>query len=69
MTASNAGLTSAEAACRLAQFGPNDPAPKKQRSHFVELLLQFANPLVAILILASVVSSARALEAIVSFAG
>ena len=41
----SAGLTSAEAARRLAQYGPNDPAPKKQRSHLVELLAQFASPL------------------------
>src|SRR5450755_3531467 len=54
--ASRAGLSSAEAARRLIQYGPNDPAPKKQRSHLVDLLLQFANPLVAILIFASVVS-------------
>ncbi len=56
-TPANAGLNSAEAARRLAQFGPNDPAPKKQRSHLVELLLQFANPLVAILLFASIVSA------------
>src|SRR5260221_11808469 len=54
--ASLAGLTSAEAARRLTQYGPNDPAPKRQRSQIVELLLQFANPLVAILLLASIVS-------------
>ena len=52
-----AGLTSAEAARRLVQYGPNDPAPKKERSHLVELLLQFANPLVAILLFASIVSA------------
>lgn len=51
-----AGLTAAEAARRLARYGPNDPAPQKQRSHLVELLLQFANPLVAVLLFASVVS-------------
>jgi len=50
------GLTSAEAERLLGEYGPNDPSPKKQRSHIVELLLQFANPLVAILLLASVVS-------------
>ncbi len=54
---SASGLSSAEAARRLAQYGPNDPAPKRQRPHFVELLSQFANPLVAILLLASVVSA------------
>jgi Mg2+-importing ATPase len=53
----DAGLTSAEAARRLTQYGPNDPAPKKQRSQLTELLLQFANPLVAILLFASVVSA------------
>jgi len=53
----NPGLSSAEAARRGAEYGANDPAPKKQRSHLVELLLQFANPLVAILLLAGVVSA------------
>ncbi len=53
---SRTGLTSAEAARRLADVGPNDPTPKKDRSHLVELLLQFANPLVLILLFASVVS-------------
>jgi Mg2+-importing ATPase len=53
----SAGLTSVEAARKLAQYGPNDPAPRKQRSHLVELLLQFANPLVAILLFASAVSA------------
>jgi len=52
-----AWLTSAEAARRLAEYGLNDPAPKQQRSQAVELLLQFANPLVAILLLASIVSA------------
>jgi Mg2+-importing ATPase len=53
---SEAGLTWAEAARRLDEYGPNDPAPKKQRSQLTELLLQFANPLVAILLFASIVS-------------
>jgi Mg2+-importing ATPase len=51
------GLTSAEAQRRLAQYGPNDPAPKKQRPQLLELLLQFANPLVLVLLFASVVSA------------
>ncbi|MEY4578010.1 MAG: hypothetical protein RL701_2713 [Pseudomonadota bacterium] len=55
--ARTAGLTSAEAARRLGQFGPNDPTPQHQRSQLSELLLQFANPLVAILLFASVVSA------------
>jgi Mg2+-importing ATPase len=52
-----AGLSSQEALERFRQYGPNDPAPKKQRSQWVELLVQFANPLVAILLFASVVSA------------
>ena len=52
-----AGLTREDAARRLAEHGPNDPAPQKQRSQLLELLLQFANPLVLILLLASVVSA------------
>jgi hypothetical protein len=53
-----AGLTSQEAAQRLAQYGPNDPAPAKQRSIFSELLREFSNPLVLILLIAAVVSGA-----------
>ncbi len=51
------GLTSAEAKQRLEEYGRNDPTPVKRSSHLVELLLQFANPLVAILLLASAVSA------------
>src|SRR4051794_17222828 len=54
---STAGLTSAEGARRLDQYGPNDPAPKKQRSQIATLVLQFASPLVAILLFASIVSA------------
>jgi Mg2+-importing ATPase len=54
---SRAGLTSAEAERRLAQYGPSDPAAKKQRPRLVELLLQFANPLVLVLLFASVTSA------------
>lgn len=50
------GLTSQEAQERLKKFGPNDPAPSRQRSIFAELLLLFVNPLVIILLLAAVVS-------------
>lgn len=51
------GLTSAEAARLLARFGPNDPTPARRRSLLLELLLQFANPLVGVLLLASAVSA------------
>ncbi len=54
---SPAGLSTAEAERRLAEFGPNDPTPGTQRSRLLELLSQFANPLVLILLFASVVSA------------
>jgi P-type Mg2+ transporter len=50
------GLSSPEAAERLARYGPNDPAPGKPRTAFTELLLLFLNPLVIILLVASLVS-------------
>ncbi len=57
MTSALQGLSTDEAVRRLAEYGPNDPTPKKKRSLLVELLLQFGNPLVAILLFASVVSA------------
>lgn len=51
------GLTSAEAARRLLAAGPNDPAPAERTSVLFDLAMQFANPLVAVLLFASVVSS------------
>jgi Mg2+-importing ATPase len=52
------GLSSREAAERLAQYGPNDPAASKPRTALTELLLLFLNPLVIILLVASLVSFA-----------
>lgn len=51
------GLSSAEAARRLAQYGPNDPTPAKRHLPLLNLTLQFANPPVIILFLASAVSA------------
>lgn len=53
-----AGLTSAEAARLLAQYGPNEPAPVRRLSLVVQLLRLFANPLVLILLVASAISVA-----------
>lgn len=50
------GLSSAEAARRLAQYGPNDPAPLHRRSALMQFLSTFAQPLVLILLVASGVS-------------
>jgi P-type Mg2+ transporter len=54
--AAQAGLSSREADARLRQYGPNEPAPAKHGAAFVELLLLFVNPLVIILLVASLAS-------------
>jgi len=41
---------------RLSQYGPNEPAPVKHGAAILELLLLFVNPLVVILLIASLVS-------------
>jgi Mg2+-importing ATPase len=51
------GLTSQEAAARLSQFGPNDPAPPKRQSAVLDFLRLFLNPLVLILLIAAAVSA------------
>jgi Mg2+-importing ATPase len=50
------GLTQQEAEERLRQFGPNDPSPRRRGALLLELLLLFLNPLVVILLLASLAS-------------
>ena len=50
------GLTSEEAARRLEQFGPNDPAPVRAHSALLAFLQLFLNPLVLILLLAAGIS-------------
>ncbi len=50
------GLSSQEAAARLSQYGPNDPAPVKRGASVRELVMLFLNPLVIILLIASFAS-------------
>lgn len=50
------GLSAAEAARRLKEYGPNEPAPVHRLSAVVQLFQLFANPLVIILLVASVIS-------------
>ena len=50
------GLSSAEAVRRLATYGPNEPAPVRRLSAVVQLFHLFANPLVIILLVASVIA-------------
>jgi Mg2+-importing ATPase len=54
---SPAGLTTAEAARRAARFGPNEPAPTRRGGPLREFLRFCANPLVVILLVASVTSA------------
>ncbi len=50
------GLTGAEARRRLEASGPNEPAPARRASPAREILPSLANPLVVILIIASIVA-------------
>jgi Mg2+-importing ATPase len=51
------GLSSDEARRRLDEFGPNEPAPVQRATLVKQLLLLFANPLVIILLIASLISA------------
>lgn len=50
------GLTSAEAALRLARFGPNQPAAKRSKHPWVQELLVLFNPLSIVLLIAAAIS-------------
>ena len=52
-----AGLTSAEARSRLAEFGQNLFHDRQQQSLFVQFLSRFKNPLVVLLLVASAISA------------
>ena len=51
------GLTTQEAKAKLAKVGPNEQAPARRAAGLIQILLLFANPLVIILLIASVVSA------------
>jgi Mg2+-importing ATPase len=51
------GLTSDLARSRLLEVGPNEPAPVQRKTALSQLARQFANPLIVILLVASVVSA------------
>ena len=51
------GLSSAEAALRLAHFGPNLIHAERKRALFLQFLAKFRNPLVIILLTASALSA------------
>ncbi|MEO7021132.1 MAG: magnesium-translocating P-type ATPase [Ktedonobacteraceae bacterium] len=57
LESSERGLTGAEASKRLDKYGPNDMTGLKRTSPVVQFLRLFGNPLIAILLVASVVSA------------
>src|SRR6202171_5055527 len=58
MSSTVEGLSGIEAARRLAEYGPNEPAPFRRLSALVQLFHLFANPLVVILLVASAIAGA-----------
>ncbi|MGC2493628.1 magnesium-translocating P-type ATPase [Candidatus Binatus sp.] len=64
---SEIGLSSAEAERRFAEFGPNEPVPAKIAGPLFQFLRFCANPLVLILLVASVISAflGQAVDAII----
>jgi Mg2+-importing ATPase len=63
------GLTEDEAARRLREAGPNDPVPRRHGELALELLSLFVNPLVVILLVASILSAilGQRVDAIIIF--
>src|SRR6476646_513494 len=57
MSSAESGLTSGEAARRLAVYGPNEAVPVRRLSGLLQLVQLFANPLVIILLVASLISA------------
>lgn len=51
LATSQKGLTDAEAANRLEQYGYNEPAKKKKRTIILQILSKFVNPLVIVLLI------------------
>src|SRR2546425_12558178 len=57
LRAPHQGLTAAEARRRLGEVGPNEPARAPRTAGLVQILLLLANPLVIILLIASLASA------------
>ncbi|GAB3200929.1 Ca2+-transporting ATPase [Pontibacter aydingkolensis] len=64
------GLSSAEAAARLEKYGRNELTPRQQQNAFIRFLLQFHQPLIYILLAATVITIflGEYLDAVVIFA-
>jgi P-type Mg2+ transporter len=50
------GLTSADADRLLSEYGPNELTPARRAANVIQILRLFANPLIIILLIASLVS-------------
>src|SRR5713101_8925202 len=57
LQSSEQGLTGEEARKRLDKYGPNDTTGTKRESGLVQFLRLFLNPLILILLLASLISA------------
>jgi P-type Mg2+ transporter len=57
LQSSEQGLTSEEARKRLATYGPNDTTSMKHTSGLVQFLRLFLNPLILILLIASLITA------------
>src|SRR5437763_8599858 len=57
LKASEHGLTAIEAKTRLAEVGPNEPAAVRSVHGILQVITLLGNPLVLILLLASIVSA------------
>ena len=57
LQSSEQGLTSEEARKRLDKYGPNDTSGMKRDSAYVQFLRLFLNPLIIILLIASLISA------------
>jgi Mg2+-importing ATPase len=57
-TSPESGLTTEQAAARRAEVGSNEPAPPHRTTVLAEFGRQFTNPLVVILLVASIISAA-----------
>lgn len=66
---SDTGLNESEAAERLGQYGRNVLTPKQQQSAFIRFLLQFHQPLIYILLIATIITllMGEFLDAVVIF--
>lgn len=58
LKSSESGLTSESASRRIAEYGPNEIAAGRHRHMLADLLRRLANPLVAILLVASAIAGA-----------